>query len=103
VKAVRLILALAPLSACSGARPARTATAAVAFQFQCEPGDARLFIDEVDQGTCAFWQARYLGLGLGGHRLRIERENYLPFEMDLPRIRGPQRAPIVTRLRIEPE
>ncbi len=70
-------------SGCSASqRPANRV--AVAYRFQCTPRDARVIVDEVDQGACMLWEQQHLGLGAGMHRLRIEREGYLPIERELP-------------------
>jgi hypothetical protein len=69
--------------ACSGTQHAANRVA-VAYRFQCTPRDARVIVDEVDQGVCQLWEQQYLGLGAGTHRLRIEREGYLPIERELP-------------------
>jgi hypothetical protein len=75
--------ASAALAACSGAQAARPRVA-VAYRFQCSPHDARVIVDEVDQGACVLWEQQYLGLPAGTHRLRIEHEGYLPIERELP-------------------
>jgi len=71
------------ITACGGAQhPANRV--AVAYRFQCTPREARVIVDEMDQGACMLWEQQYLGLGAGTHRLRVEREGYLPLERELP-------------------
>ncbi len=74
---------------------------AVAYRFQCTPRDARLIVDEVDQGACMLWEQQYLGLEAGVHRLRIEREGYLPIERELPSTG--RRETVQVQLRERPE
>lgn len=82
-RAVTVLFATIALAGCSGTqRPSHRV--AVAYRFQCTPREARLIVDEVDQGACMLWEQQYLGLEAGTHRLRIEREGYLPIERELP-------------------
>lgn len=81
---MRLAL-LAPLAlgalAC-GAPQRPRAPIAVTYRIYCEPRDARVVVDEVDQGPCLLWEQQRLGLRAGSHRFRIEREGYLPQEQE---------------------
>jgi hypothetical protein len=87
-------------AACSGTqRPSHRV--AVAYRFQCTPRDARVIVDEVDQGVCQLWEQQYLGLEAGTHRLRIEREGYLPIERELPSTG--RRESVRVELREQPE
>jgi hypothetical protein len=97
-----LIVASLALAACAttgaGASGPRITTA---YRFECVPRDATLIVDEVNQGQCVLWERRALGLGPGPHRLRVEREGYLPHEAELPG-QGP-RGTIRVQLRERPE
>lgn len=66
-----------------GCRRQAVPTVAVAYRFRCDPPEARIVIDEEDRGPCVLWQDRWLGLGPGPHRLRVEREPWLPQEREL--------------------
>lgn len=80
-----LLLCSSSLAVVSCGSAQRTANrVAVAYRFQCAPRDARVVVDERDQGPCMLWELQYLGLGAGTHRLRIERDGYLPMERELP-------------------
>lgn len=95
------LFTLVSLSACAGAQRPASERAAVAYRFYCTPRDARVIVDEVDQGACMLWEGQYLGLRAGTHRLRIEREGFLPQERDLPNARG--RHTVHVELRERPE
>lgn len=88
---------------CSGAqsRGPRAPTIAGAVRFRCEPRDARVLVDEVDQGACRVWEEQYVGLGPGTHRVRIEREGFLPFEREFEARN--RRETLEVRLRERPE
>jgi hypothetical protein len=86
--------------ACSGAQRPQN-TAAVGYRFQCAQRDARIIVDEVDQGACMLWETQYLGLSAGTHRLRVEREGFLPLEQELPA--GGRRQTVRLQLREVPE
>ncbi len=60
-----------------------------------------MIVDEVDQGRCILWETQFLGLGAGDHRLRVERDGYLPLERDLPTTG--RRETITVQLRPRPE
>lgn len=79
---ITLASAIALMACSAPQRPANRV--AVAYRFQCTPREARVIVDEMDQGACMLWEQQYLGLGPGTHRLRIEREGYLPLERELP-------------------
>jgi hypothetical protein len=99
--AAALTLSLLALSACatSGARARPRST--VAYRFECNPRDASLVVDEVNLGQCVLWERQYLGLGPGTHRVRVEREGFLPHEAELPG-QGP-RGTLRIQLRERPE
>jgi hypothetical protein len=91
---------LAASAGCGGPqRP--THRVAVAYRFQCTPRDAHVIVDEVDQGVCQLWEQQYLGLEAGVHRMRIEREGYLPIERELPSTG--RRETVQVQLRERPE
>jgi hypothetical protein len=87
-------------TSCAGAQHPQ-ARVEVAYRFVCAPRDARVIVDEVDQGQCILWEAQYLGLGSGTHRLRVERDGYLPIERELPTTG--RRETISLQLRPRPE
>ncbi len=91
-------LLAAGLCACSS--PQRPQSAG-AYRFACEPSDARLVVDEEDVGPCALWSSRWLGLTAGVHRVRVQREGWLPHELEL-RPAG-ARETVSVRLRREPD
>ena len=84
---------LALLTACGGRQRTRIEGA---YRFECDPPDARIVLDEVDQGPCALWTSRWLGVGPGMHRLQIVREGFLPQESDLV----PQRRRVSVRVQL---
>jgi hypothetical protein len=73
----------------------------VAYRIRCTPRDARVIVDEVDQGQCVLWENEYLGLGGGTHRLRVERDGYLPVEREMPTTGRRETLTIVLRERPE--
>jgi hypothetical protein len=89
------------VAGCAGARPATRARVMSAYRFHCAPRDARVVVDEQDQGQCVLWETQYLGLGPGVHRLRIEREGYLPTEQELSQ--SGRRETVTVQLRERPE
>lgn len=96
---MRRLLALALLSmACRTQAPR---TVAVAYRFVCDPPQAHIFINEEDRGPCLLWRDRWMGLGPGVHRLRVERDPWLPQEQEL-RPNG-RRNTITVNLRREPD
>ena len=84
-----------------GRRTQTPRTAAVAYRFRCDPPQARIIIDEEDRGPCVVWQDRWMALGPGVHRLRVERDPWLPQEQEL-RPNG-RRNTITVTLRREPD
>ena len=90
-----IVACLVALS-CSGTQRTRVAGA---YRFECDPPDARVIMDEVDQGPCALWASRWLGVGPGPHRLQVVREHYLPQESDLV----PQGRRVVVRVQLRRE
>jgi hypothetical protein len=99
--AVSTVMALA-LASCATSRGARSgAQITTAYRFECAPQDATLIVDEQNQGQCVLWQRRALGLGPGAHRLRVEREGFLPYESEISG-QGP-RGTIRVELRQRPE
>jgi hypothetical protein len=97
--ALALLALLCP--ACAGAQRPREDRVAVAYRFRCTPRDARVIVDEVDHGACLLWEQQYLGLGAGVHRLRVERDGYLPVERELPSTG--RRETVEIELRARPE
>lgn len=84
MRALLLLLALGGVvasCATTGARSGQRIT--TAYRFECNPRDATLIVDEQNQGQCVLWEGRALGLGPGVHRLRVEREGYLPHEAEI--------------------
>jgi hypothetical protein len=71
------------LSACATASQRTAVRSTTALRFECNPRDATLIIDEQNQGPCLLWERRALGLGPGVHRVRIERDGYLPHESEI--------------------
>lgn len=65
---------------CAGAQRPRIAAA---YRFTCDPPDARVVLDETDEGPCVVWHDRWLGVTPGPHRLQITRAGYLPYEADI--------------------
>ncbi len=99
-RAIVTIAAMAMLvSSC--AATVRRPRIAVAYRFQCTPADARVIVDEVDQGACRVWEVQYLGLPAGTHRVRIERDGYFPDEREMPS--NGRRETVQVRLRAVPE
>jgi hypothetical protein len=84
-----------------GCRTQTPRAAAVAYRFRCDPPQARIIIDEEDRGPCVVWQDRWMALGPGVHRLRVERDPWLPQEQEL-RPNG-RRNTITVTLRREPD
>ena len=78
---MRALLLLALALGCRA--QAAPTVAAVAYRFRCDPPEAHIFIDEEDRGPCVLWQDRWMGLGPGSHRLRIERDPWLPQEQEI--------------------
>ena len=72
-----------------------------AYRFECNPRDATLIVDEQNQGQCVLWESRALGLGPGVHRVRVEREGFLPHESEING-QGP-RGTLRIQLRERPE
>jgi hypothetical protein len=56
---------------------------AAAFRLVCTPRNAVVIVDEITQGACVLYERQYLGVGPGTHRLRIERDGYLPVEREI--------------------
>jgi hypothetical protein len=96
-----LAAAMAAAAAACGATQAPRPRAAVAYKFECAPRDARVVVDEVDYGQCVLWEQRYIALPEGTHRLRVERDGYLPVERELPATG--HRETVRIELREEPE
>lgn len=96
---MRALLAAALLAL--GCRAAAARPVAVAYRFHCEPPQAHIIIDEEDRGPCVLWRDRWMGLGPGLHRLRVERDPWLPQEQEL-RPDG-RRNTITVNLRREPD
>ncbi len=102
MRALSASLLVLALSGCatggaSATRPRRT----VSYRFECNPRDATLVIDEVNLGQCVLWEQRPVGLGPGVHRVRVEREGFLPHESELAG-EGP-RGTVRVQLRERPE
>lgn len=95
-------LATLALAACGGRqRTQGRAVSTVAYRFECNPRDATLIVDEVSRGQCILWERQSMGLGPGTHRLRVDRDGYLPHEAEL-RGEGP-RGTLHIQLRVRPE
>lgn len=73
----------------------------VGYRFECTPRDATLTVDETNLGRCLLWEQRYLGLGPGVHRVRVEREGFLTHEEELGNRTG--RGTLRVNLRERPE
>lgn len=84
--------------ACGGAPRVRTAGA---YRFRCEPADARVIVDEAELGPCALWTTRALALPAGLHRVRVEREGWLPMESEVTPAGGV--VTVTARLRRAPD
>lgn len=99
---MRLVALIAvALCSCATGNTNRGARSTVAYKFVCSPRDATLIVDEQNMGQCVLWEQRWLGLGPGTHRVRVEREGFLPNEAELPG-QGP-RGTIRVELRERPE
>lgn len=99
---VRPTVALVALSLAACAAPQRPRVRiAGAYRFVCEPLDARVIVDEDDQGPCALWTTRSLGLTAGTHRLRVERDGWFPMESEVTPAGGV--VTVTARLRRVPE
>ncbi len=99
---MRSLLAIAlALAGCATGNSNRGTRSTVAYRFVCSPRDATLVVDEENMGQCVLWEQRWLGLGPGTHRVRVEREGYLPNESEIPG-QGP-RGTIRIELRERPE
>lgn len=95
-----LLLLLALLLGCAGARP-RPPAVAGSLVFRCEPADARLSVDDNELGPCALWSTRALALGAGTHRLVVSRDGYLPMESEV--VPDGRRVTVRAALRRVPE
>lgn len=76
-----LVIAVIAALGCRAQRPATTVAAA--YRFRCDPPEARIVVDEEDRGPCVLWQDRWMGLSPGPHRLRVERDPWLPQEQEI--------------------
>lgn len=72
-----------------------------AYRFTCDPPDAHLIVDEVDQGPCVLWQGRWLGVTAGTHRVRIVRDGFFPQESEV--VPNGRRVTVQATLRPVPE
>ena len=60
-----------------------------------------LTVDETNMGRCLLWEQRYVGLGPGVHRVRVEREGFLSYEEEVGDRAG--RGTLRVTLRVRPE
>ncbi len=89
------------LGGCSQTRTQSAPLRTVGYRFECTPRDATLTVDEVNIGRCLLWEQRYLGLGPGTHRVRVDREGFLSYEQELGNRTG--RGTLRVQLRERPE
>jgi hypothetical protein len=101
MRALLFIACASALVSCATGSNRAGSSITTAYRFECNPRDATLIVDEQNQGQCVLWERRALGLGPGAHRVRVEREGFLPHESEISG-QGP-RGTIRIRLRERPE